>query len=492
MSEEENQNEVKNNLNDEPDKQEVNEENNEFNDEEENINNVDNEQENKEENKDENVQQNEEDNQNNSKEENVNDENTEQQNIEENDKQDENEEQKEDNNDEQNEDNNEEQNEENGNNEEQNDEHNEEEQNDEHNNEEEHNDNEEEDNENEEHNEEQNEEYNEEENEQQQESNQPTIESLKSEIEELKLQLTSKENEISTLKEENTLLLNTLTETKESLENELSEVYGRKEVETIFHLISQENENRLQSKIISIKSMIEQLRQKFDLELNEKERQLKEQLSLFETETQKWNSKETDYKTTITVLDHKLIEKDQTINHYIKEKNELENIIIKQEEKLSNLVNKVSKIEVLLNRKNKVLKENEIWAMDLINLVEQQKNQIKQLKIKSKENDPNAYLSINNPMFKGKRDDNNDHKIKMSYDFHHGKVNQLIDNSNNNNNNSNYFNSQTSQLILPNISQGNAYNNIHTVLDKATKDENEEKITEFKYMMNQLLSEVGQ
>ena len=479
MSEEENQNEVKNNLNDEPDKQEVNEKNNEFHDEEENINNVDNEQENKEENKDENEQQNEEDNQNNSKEENVNDENAEQQNIEENDKQDENEEQKEDNNEEQNEEN----------------EHNEEEQNDEHNEEEEHNDNEEEHNENEEHNEEQNEEHNEEQNEQQQEPNQPTIESLTSEIEELKLQLASKENEISALKEENTLLLNTLTETKESLENELSEVYGRKEVETIFHLISQENENRLQSKIISIKSMIEQLRQKFDLELNEKERQLKEQLSLFETETQKWNSKETDYKTTITVLDHKLIEKDQTINHYIKEKNELENIIIKQEEKLSNLVNKVSKIEVLLNRKNKVLKENEIWAMDLINLVEQQKNQIKQLKIKSKENDPNAYLSINNPMFRGKRDDNNDHKIKMSYDFHHGKANPLIDNSSNNNNNNsnnNYFNSQTSQLILPNISQGNAYNNIHTVLDKATKDENEEKITEFKYMMNQLLSEVGQ
>ena len=479
MSEEENQNEVKNNLNDEPDKQEVNEENNEFHDEEENINNVDNEQENKEENKDENEQQNEEDNQNNSKEENVNDENAEQQNIEENDKQDENEEQKEDNNEEQNEEN----------------EHNEEEQNDEHNEEEEHNDNEEEHNENEEHNEEQNEEHNEEQNEQQQEPNQPTIESLTSEIEELKLQLASKENEISALKEENTLLLNTLTETKESLENELSEVYGRKEVETIFHLISQENENRLQSKIISIKSMIEQLRQKFDLELKEKERQLKEQLSLFETETQKWNSKETDYKTTITVLDHKLIEKDQTINHYIKEKNELENIIIKQEEKLSNLVNKVSKIEVLLNRKNKVLKENEIWAMDLINLVEQQKNQIKQLKIKSKENDPNAYLSINNPMFRGKRDDNNDHKIKMSYDFHHGKANPLIDNSSNNNNNNsnnNYFNSQTSQLILPNISQGNAYNNIHTVLDKATKDENEEKITEFKYMMNQLLSEVGQ
>ena len=477
MSEEENQNEVKNNLNDEPDKQEVNEENNEFHDEEENINNVDNEQENKEENKDENEQQNEEDNQNDSKEENVNDENAEQQNIEENDKQDENEEQKEDNN--------EEQNEENENNEKQNDELNEEE---------EHNDNEEEHNENEEHNEEQNEEHNEEQNEQQQEPNQPSIESLTSEIEELKLQLTSKENEISTLKEENTLLLNTLTETKESLENELSDVYGRKEVETIFHLISQENENRLQSKIISIKSMIEQLRQKFDLELNEKERQLKEQLSLFETETQKWNSKETDYKTTITFLDHKLIEKDQAINHYIKEKNELENIIIKQEEKLSNLVNKVSKIEVLLNRKNKVLKENEIWAMDLINLVEQQKNQIKQLKLKSKENDPNSYLSINNPMFKGKRDDNNDHKIKMSYDFHHGKVNQLIDNSNNNNNNSNnnYFNSQTSQLILPNISQGNAYNNIHAVLDKATKDENEEKITEFKYMMNQLLSEVGQ
>ena len=115
--------------------------------------------------------------------------------------------------------------------------------------------------------------------------------------------------------------------------------------------------------------------------------------------------------------------------------------------------------------------------MDLINLVEQQKNQIKQLKIKSKENDPNAYLSINNPMFRGKRDDNNDHKIKMSYDFHHGKANPLIDNSSNNNNNNsnnNYFNSQTSQLILPNISQGNAYNNIHTVLDKATKDENEE------------------
>ena len=492
MSEEENKNEVKNNLNDEPDKQEINEENNEFQDEEENINNVDNEQENEEEHKDENEQQNEEDNQNNSKDDNINEDNIEQQNIEENDKQDENEEQKEDNNEEQKEEGEHNENEEHK---EDNNEEHRDEQNDEHNEEEEeHNENDnEQDNEeqNEEHNENEEGEHNEEQNEQQQDPNQPTIESLKSEIEELKLQLASKENEISTLKEENTLLLNTLTETKESLENELSEVYGRKEVETIFHLISQENENRLQSKIISIKSMIEQLRQKFDIELNEKERQLKEHLSLFETETQKWNSKETDYKTTITVLDHKLIEKDQTINHYIKEKNELENIIIKQEEKLSNLVNKVSKIEVLLNRKNKVLKENEIWAMDLINLVEQQKNQIRQLKLKSKENDPNAYLSINNPMFRGKREDNNDHKIKMSYDYH-GKVNPLLDNSNSNNNNNNYFSSQTSQLVLPNISQGNAYNSIHNVFDKSTKDENEEKITEFKYMMNQLLSEVGQ
>lgn len=61
------------------------------------------------------------------------------------------------------------------------------------------------------------------------------------------------------------------------------------------------------------------------------------------------------------------------------ENNLLENIIIGQEDKLNILVNRIKDIETAQVRKNKIIKENEKYTVELINFVDMQKKKIKDL-----------------------------------------------------------------------------------------------------------------
>ena len=54
----------------------------------------------------------------------------------------------------------------------------------------------------------------------------------------------------------------------------------------------------------------------------------------------------------------------------------MEDIIIRQEEKLNILIEKVNKVEEIIKRKNRIIKENEAYAIELIKIIEKQKNKI--------------------------------------------------------------------------------------------------------------------
>ena len=107
-----------------------------------------------------------------------------------------------------------------------------------------------------------------------------------------------------------------------------------------------------------MKSMSQELHLQFERELELKEKNYFEKMEKLVDKNEQLIKRETEFHNTINIISEKnqnLLEKNIELS---KEKVGLEDIIIKQEEKLNTLINKVSKIEVLLQRKNKILKEN--------------------------------------------------------------------------------------------------------------------------------------
>lgn len=68
-------------------------------------------------------------------------------------------------------------------------------------------------------------------------------------------------------------------------------------------------------------------------------------------------------------------------------RSDLEEIIIKQEEKVSGLGDKVNKIDQMLKNKNSELKQNESYSIQLINIINDQKKQIANVKNSQRENE---------------------------------------------------------------------------------------------------------
>ena len=81
------------------------------------------------------------------------------------------------------------------------------------------------------------------------------------------------------------------------------------------------------------------------------------------------------------------------------EKNELENVIILQEKKVNELIEKINKIDLIINKKNEKIKENEKCTLNLINIVNDQQKEIKKLKMKNS----NQNKSLNDIMTIKKR-----------------------------------------------------------------------------------------
>ena len=93
----------------------------------------------------------------------------------------------------------------------------------------------------------------------------PTLESLKEMIKEKDLLITQ-------LQSEKESLLVELSNEKVSHENEVSDLLGKLEVERVFHDVQRKTESQLNDKIISMKSMITELHNQFQKELEQKDK----------------------------------------------------------------------------------------------------------------------------------------------------------------------------------------------------------------------------
>ena len=302
----------------------------------------------------------------------------------------------------------------------------------------------------------------------------PTLESLKEMIKEKDLLITQ-------LQSEKESLLVELSNEKVSHENEVSDLLGKLEVERVFHDVQRKTESQLNDKIISMKSMITELHNQFQKELEQKDKICFDKVLKLTKQNEEHVKKEAEFGNTIKLISEKnqgLLEKNIALS---KEKVDLEDIILKQEEKLNVLIGKVSKIEVLLQKKNKILKENETYAMELINIVEEQKTLIKSLKSKQKEIEPSSYL-LNNPMKTSRKDIKSQNQISYDYNNDYNSYNVNVIN-------------QKRDYVLPKIPQSTmnylpSSQELNEIKEIKEEEQNMDKVNEFRSMMNKLMSEI--
>lgn len=302
----------------------------------------------------------------------------------------------------------------------------------------------------------------------------PTLESLKEMIKEKDLLITQ-------LQSEKESLLVELSNEKVSHENEVSDLLGKLEVERVFHDVQRKTESQLNDKIISMKSMITELHNQFQKELEQKDKICFDKVLKLTKQNEEHVKKEAEFGNTIKLISEKnqgLLEKNIALS---KEKVDLEDIILKQEEKLNVLIGKVSKIEVLLQKKNKILKENETYAMELINIVEEQKTLIKSLKSKQKEIEPSSYL-LNNPVKTSRKDIKSQNQISYDYNNDYNSYNVNVIN-------------QKRDYVLPKIPQSTmnylpSSQELNKIKEIKEEEQNMDKVNEFRSMMNKLMSEI--
>lgn len=129
----------------------------------------------------------------------------------------------------------------------------------------------------------------------------------------------------------------------------------------------------LENKIINMKSALQEIKEKFDIELARKEKLLNEK----QNNQQQVNEHEMkDLTSKIKFLEEQNKKLKGKLETVTKDKLELEDIVIKQEEKVNELAGKVNLIEKLLKEKNKEIKENQNYAVQLVNIIEDQKKQL--------------------------------------------------------------------------------------------------------------------
>ncbi len=153
-------------------------------------------------------------------------------------------------------------------------------------------------------------------------------------------------------------------------------------------------------------------------------------------------------KEQINQLNERIEKGNNNLINLKKEKNEMEELIIKREEKLNIFFEKLNIFEEIIKKRTKLLKENELYSKELIKIVEEQKETIKELENKNKINNEN-YTSSNyyNKSIIGVNDRYNN---IYNNQFNEDKINNNIDENNNN-------------IVLPYL-----YNNS----DKQDKNEN--------------------
>lgn len=134
---------------------------------------------------------------------------------------------------------------------------------------------------------------------------------------------------------------------------------------------------------------IKYIKAKHEAELNQKEK---------EYETLKEEKAKTINEYIIKIKELELLNRNLSIllKQVTQGKSDLEEIIIKQEEKVSGLGDKVNKIDQMLKNKNNELKQNESYSLQLINIINDQKKEIANIKSNQKETENNELILMQN------------------------------------------------------------------------------------------------
>ena len=192
-------------------------------------------------------------------------------------------------------------------------------------------------------------------------------EKYKEEIKKLKKELEDKNRELVELQNE------------ENPEYKIPELLGKIEAQKLLEFSNENKIKQQKTKIESIKVMVKDLDEQFKYQLKMKEQKINKKLEPFVKKNNNLIEEINSCKSQINQLTERLEKSNNNLINVQKEKSEMEELIIKREEKLNIFFDKLNLFEELINKKAKLLKENEFYSKELIKIVEKQKETIKEL-----------------------------------------------------------------------------------------------------------------
>ena len=281
------------------------------------------------------------------------------------------------------------------------------------------------------------------------------------------------------LEEKNELLIQ--LQNLENPEYKIPEILGKIEAQNLFEMINENKIKEQRLKIDSIKSMVKNLDEQFKYQLKMKEQKINKKLEPFVKKNKDLLQELNSCKNQMNQLKERLERSNNILTKLQKEKGDYEESIIKREEKLNILLDRLNLFEELNKKKTKILKENEIYSKELIKIIEEQKEEIRELE---KNNDSNKYVITTNN--NNKNQDNERYNINTNNDVTNDINNNIIQNEDNN-------------IILPYIYNNNTEDknkNINETekvdyeLDKKEEENNNHKLNEFKNLMDDLYNNI--
>ena len=281
------------------------------------------------------------------------------------------------------------------------------------------------------------------------------------------------------LEEKNELLLQ--LQNLENPEYKIPEILGKIEAQNLFEMINENKIKEQRLKIDSIKSMVKNLDEQFKYQLKMKEQKINKKLEPFVKKNKDLLQELNSCKNQMNQLKERLERSNNILTKLQKEKGDYEESIIKREEKLNILLDRLNLFEELNKKKTKILKENEIYSKELIKIIEEQKEEIRELE---KNNDSNKYVITTNN--NNKNQDNERYNINTNNDVINDINNNITQNEDNN-------------IILPYIYNNNTEDknkNINETekvdyeLDKKEEENNNHKLNEFKNLMDDLYNNI--
>ena len=284
------------------------------------------------------------------------------------------------------------------------------------------------------------------------------------------------------LEEKNELLIQ--LQNLENPEYKIPEILGKIEAQNLFEMINENKIKEQRLKIDSIKRMVKSLDEQFKHQLKMKEQKINKKLEPFIKKNKDLLQEINSCKNQMNQLKERLERSNNILTQLQKEKGDFEESIIKREEKLNLLLDRLNLFEDLNKRKTKLLKENEMYSKELIKIIEEQKEEIREFE---KSNDNNKYIIPSNNIKKS--------QINERYNINNN--NDITNDINNNNNN--ITQNDDNNVILPNIynnnnEEKNKNNNetekVDYELDKKEEENNNHKLNEFKNLMDDLYNNI--